>query len=154
MDVDHLRRTLLSNKEIVEDAMKMDLYRYQRYGVPFSISVFYSDSSEVVDVIERFTRTTDTVAKLDTHVFCVIYGNTGYEEAFKASENILYDMKNEHPHAKVSAGMTSVTMSDIPKDMLRRALHNLGHAIKNDESSVEDDGVIDYLVQNMFNSVK
>jgi len=153
MGIESLRKMFLSHKEMMENVIKQDLYRYQRYHVPFSVAVFYSKDG-VLEMIERFIRQTDSVVVLDEHAVCIIYGNVGYEEAFKASQNILHDISNEYPRAKVSGGLTSVSGSDIPNDLLQRAFRNLGHAIENSQSSVEDDTVIDFLVKDGFRSIR
>ena len=153
MALDHLHETLLDHKAVLENAIRLDLYRYHRYDVPFSLATFYSDTHNVMDIMKCYVRQTDTVVELEDNLVCVIYGNVGYEEAFKASENILYDINNEHPQAKISAGMTSVTVSDLPKDLLHRAMKNLSYATDKEESYVEDDLVIDYLVKNGFQTI-
>jgi hypothetical protein len=150
----YLHNALLEHKHIVDKAMEEDLYRYQRYGVPFSITAFYSDSRHLSEMMGEYIRLTDTVVKLDDHLVCVIYGNVGYQDAFKASENMLYDLNNAYPDVKISAGMTSVTKVDLPKDLLKRALQNLGSVSDKPESYVGDDTVIDYMLEKAFFTVK
>lgn len=154
MTNEYLHNALLDYRLVVEKAMEQDLYRYQRYGVPFSVSAFYSDSKHLYEMMGEYIRLTDTVVKLDDHLVCVIYGNVGYQDAFKASENMLYDLNNAYPQIKISAGMTSVTKVDLPKDLLKRALQNLGSVSEKTESYVGDDTVIDYMLDKAFFTVK
>ncbi|MCJ7765278.1 MAG: hypothetical protein MUP09_04980 [Thiovulaceae bacterium] len=153
MTNEYLQNVLQEYREVLENAIWLDFYRFHRYDVPFSMATFYSDKHDVMDMLRAFVRQTDTVVELNSHLVCVIYGNIGYAEAFKASENLLYDLNSIHPNVKISAGMTSVKTSDLPKDLLRRVLQNLGHASEKDESYVGDDYIIDYLIKKGFKSI-
>ncbi|MGB6018043.1 MAG: hypothetical protein WBF77_00390 [Sulfurimonadaceae bacterium] len=149
----YLQNVLLEYREVLENAIRLDLYRFQRYDVPFSMATFYSDKHNVMDMMRKFIRQTDTVVELNSRLVCVIYGNIGYEEAFKASENMLYDLNNIYPNVKISAGMTSVKAFDLPTDLLRRVLQNLGQASEMDESYVGDDYIIDYMIKKGFETI-
>ena len=153
MTNEYLSKVLSRYREIIENAIRVDLYRFQRYDVPFSMATFYSETHSVMKMVKALVRQTDTVVELDGQLVCVIYGNIGYAEAFKASENILYDLNSIYPNVKISAGMTSVTASDLPADLLRRVLQNLGQASEKDESYVGDDYVIDYMIKKGFETI-
>jgi hypothetical protein len=149
----YLYNALLKYKHVVEKAMEEDLYRFQRYGVPFSVTAFYSETHNMMEMMKEHVRLTDTVVELDEHLVCVIYGNVNYQDAFKASENMLYDLNNTWPDAKISAGMTSVTEVDLPKDLLKRVLQNLAGVSGKNESYVGDDTVIDYMLEKAFYTI-
>lgn len=149
----YLQNALAEYREVIENAIRLDFYRFHRYDVPFSMATFYSDKHKVMDMMRKFIRQTDTVVELNSRLVCVIYGNIGYEEAFKASENMLYDLNSIHPNVKISAGMTSVKASDLPADLLRRVMQNLGHASEMDESYVGDDYIIDYMIKKGFQAI-
>jgi hypothetical protein len=153
MTNEYLYNILLQYREVIEKAIRMDLYRFQRYDVPFSMATFYSETQSIMAMMGGLVRQTDTVIELDGRLVCVIYGNIGYAEAFKASENILYDLNSFYPNVKISAGMTSVTSSDLPADLLRRVLQNLGQANEKAESFVGDDYVIDYMIRKGFETI-
>lgn len=150
----YLNNVLQQYREVLENAIRSDLYRFRRYDVPFSMATFYSDTYDLMDMMRSLVRETDTLIELDGHLVCVIYGNIGYAEAFKASENILYDLNIIYPNVKISAGMTSVTTSDLPADLLRRVLQNLGQASEKAESYVGDDYVIDYMIKKGFETIR
>ena len=153
MTNEYLQNTLRNYKHVVEKAMEEDLYRFQRYGIPFSIAAFYSETHNMMKMMNEHVRLTDRVVELDNHLACVIYGNVSYQDAFKASENMLYDLNNACPFAKISAGMTSVTHIDLPKDLLKRALQNLAGVSGKKESYVGDDTVIDYMLDWAFYTI-
>jgi len=153
MSNEYLQNILRKYKHVVEKAMEADLYRFQRYGVPFSIAAFYSETHNMLDMMNEHVRLTDAVVELDAHLACVIYGNISYQDAFKASENMLYDLNNACPFAKISAGMTSVTEVDLPKDLMKRALQNLASVSGERESYVGDDTVIDYMLGKAFYTI-
>ena len=153
MTNEYLYNALIKHKHVVEKAMEGDLYRFQRYDVPFSVAAFYSESHNITEMMQAHVRHTDTPVPLDDHLVCLIYGNISYQDAFKASENMLYDLNNAWPNAKISAGMTSVTQIDLPKDLLKRALQNLAGVRGKNESYVGDDTVIDYMLEKAFYTI-
>jgi len=81
------------------NAIRLDIYRFQRYDVPFSMATFYSDKEIDIERIMPLVRQTDTVVELNSSLVCVIYGNIGYAEAFKAAENMLYQRSPQRPVA-------------------------------------------------------
>jgi len=153
MQTSALRETLLSHKEIIEEVIQNDAYRFQRYDIPFSIAIFHADNSEALDSLDTLVRQTDKTVRIDKNFSCVIFGCVGHEDAFKASENLLHGIARHFPKVKLSAGLTSVTHMDDSKDMLYRAMNNLNFAMHEKMSSVEDDSVIEYLVFDNFDRI-
>jgi len=153
MTNDYLQNVLLEYREKLENAIRLDLYRFKRYDVPFSMATFYSNEDIVIDMMMPLVRQTDTVVELNSSLVCVIYGNIGYAEAFKAAENMLYHLNSVHPSLKISAGMTSIKTSDLPKDLLHRVFQNLEQASEMSESYVGDDYIIDYMIKSGFEAV-
>jgi len=153
MTNEYLHNVLPKYKTVLENAIRLDIYRFQRYDVPFSMATFYSDHEIDIEKIMPLVRQTDTVVELNSNLVCVIYGNIGYEEAFKAAENMLYQLNYLNPSLKVSAGMTSIKASDLPKDLLQRVFQNLEQANDMPESYVGDDYIIDYMIGNGFQAV-
>jgi len=153
MTNEYLHNVLPKYKTVLENAIRLDIYRFQRYDVPFSMATFYSDKEIDIERIMPLVRQTDTVVELNSSLVCVIYGNIGYAEAFKAAENMLYQLNSINPSLKVSAGMTSIKASDLPKDLLQRVFQNLEQANTMPESYVGDDYIIDYMIGNGFQAV-
>ena len=153
MTNEYFQNVLLEYREVLENAIRLDLYRFQRYDVPFSMATFYSEKHNIMESFRAYVRQTDTVVELNDRLICVIYGNIGYLEAFKAAENMLYNLNHFNPNLKISAGMTTVKTADLPKDLLIRVMQNLGQASEMEESYVGDDYIIDYMVKQGFQLV-
>lgn len=153
MTTEGLREKLLEHKEVVEKALQKDAYRFHRYNIPFSLAIFHSDTAEALQHLGNIIRISDTLIPLDEHFICIIFDCVDHFEGFKAAENMLYNASNRFPHAKLSAGLTSISRVDEAKDLIYRAIGNLHQAMKEKDSSVEDDSVIDRLIISNFEAV-
>jgi hypothetical protein len=145
MHTKDLHTLLIDNRELLESVMHKDIYRYQRYDIPFSIAIFHALHVNMSDSITKAVRETDEVIPINDNYTIVIFGFVNHESAYKAAENTLQKLLNEHPQESFSAGLTSVTRMDAVKDMVLRAIRNLHFAMEEKESSVEDDSIIDFI---------
>lgn len=145
MHTKDLHTLLIDNHELLESVMHKDIYRYQRYDIPFSIAIFHALHVNISDFIAKTVRKTDEVIPINDHYTIVIFGFVNHESAYKAAENTLHNLLNEHPHDSFSAGLTSVTRMDAVKDIVLRAIRNLHYAMEEKESCVEDDSIIDFI---------
>lgn len=146
MDIKALHALLTKNHDLLEKIIHKDIYRYQRYDVPFSIAIFHSTHPKVAQTLLKSVRETDEVIPIDDNFNCVVFGFVTHENAYTAAKNTLYQLQKEHPNDSFSAGLTSVNHMDEVKDMVFRAIRNLHYAMKEKESAVEDDSVIDFIV--------
>jgi len=146
MDTLYLRTRLLEKSDALEALINDELYRFQRYNIPFSISIFHSTHPLTAQFIREHVRKSDKVIELDQNFACVVFDCVAHSDAYKAAENMLHKLHNAYPHEQCSAGITSVNLTDEVKDMVTRSMNNLQMAMQRKESSVEDDNVIDYIL--------
>jgi GGDEF domain-containing protein len=146
MDTKDLHTLLIENRDLLENILQKDIYRFQRYDIPFSIAIFHALDVNVAEIISKAVRETDEVVPINNDYIIVIFGFVNHESAYKAAENTLYKLVNEYPKKSFSAGLTSVTRMDSVKDLVLRAIRNLHYAMEEKESCVEDDSIIDFIV--------
>jgi len=145
MNTQSLHALLVEKRELLEKIIHKDLYRYQRYDVPFSVAIFYTTSENALDVILKAVRETDEVIKIDENFTCVIFGFVKHDDAYTGALNTLKILTKHNSNTTASVGLTSVTPSDAISDMVLRAIRNLHLSMQEKKSSVKDDSVIDFI---------
>jgi hypothetical protein len=145
MDTQSLHTLLVDKREILEGIIHKDIYRYQRYDIPFSVAIFYASCENAIDTISKAIRETDEVIQIDKHFTCVIFGFVSHEDAYVGALNTLKELRKYKEKETFSAGLTSITPRDGVSEMVLRAIRNLHFAMDEKNSVIKDDGVIDFI---------
>jgi len=145
MDTQTLHTLLVKKRESLEKIIHKDLYRYQRYNVPFSVAIVYATNDNSLTAIKKAVRETDEVICIDKHYTCIIFGFVNHEEAYQGALNTLEYLRKDNLAENFAVGLTSVAPKDGVNEMVLRAIRNLHFAMDEKRSAVEDDSVIDFI---------
>ncbi len=92
-------------------------YRYKRYKVDFSMTLFYSKELIEKKVFIDILRKSDFVMQLHKNLICTVFDSTSQSGGFKASENLLLAYQRAYPSQKLYASFVS-TFDSIDQDTM------------------------------------
>lgn len=115
-------------------------YRFQRYGINFSISIFYSKENLDIKIFEKALRKSDKLLELQKNLFCIIFDVSNEKEGLKASENIISLYERTHFSQSIYISfVNSKSYTDI-SSLKSHLISFLDYSIKNDLSNKVVDG--------------
>ena len=71
-------------------------YRFNRYGLEYSLVLCYQREGEDLSDIGSLVRLTDSYMMLEKRYYCVVYEGTNLDQAMKAAHHIILHFKREH----------------------------------------------------------
>lgn len=133
-------------KQKVTDAISDEIYRYERYGVVFSLAAVYGESETALNGLVEYMRKTDKLIKITPNYSCICFDGTDISGAIKASQNIVKNFSAADSSKKIYIGVTGAENNESNYDIVSRAFYTLNEAKKHNISTVEDDNILDSVI--------
>ncbi len=131
-------------KALILKNIETELYRNDRYDIPFCLALFYAEDNSYLREIGENVRITDSYFVLDQEMACIVFAHTDMNDAYKACQNIINDYGFHNPEQRLYAGVSEVERFGTDHDLIMRALYALDYAQQFPESTVENDNTIFY----------
>ena len=148
VDKDKLLKLVRDNKtkylSIIEDKIKDYMYRSERYGQKFSLSIGLCNFGVDLRDFESFIRQTDEFIILEDNLCCIILDCAPSCNGIKAANNMLAGFQSRYfSKALYSSVVSSDDFPDKDK-LLRELFYVLEYAINNnmDNIVVDSDSMI------------
>lgn len=135
--------TLNEGKEYVSKAIDIEMYRYERYGVPFCLVALSTENAKHFEHIKRYLRKTDLLIPLSDKCACIALASTEIDEAVKMGSNFIRDHATLDQQNRIYFGVTSVKHDHLNYDIVSRAFYSLEKAKEQNISAVEDDNILE-----------
>lgn len=74
--------------------VKKTYYNFERFHVNATFALLYHEKPMEVIELSQFVRTSDHLIQLDEHHYFIIFAFTTQDNAYKASQNIIYKLDN------------------------------------------------------------
>jgi len=110
-------------------------YRHQRYGLSFSIALFYSNDILDEGPFTNSIRKSDKFLALKENLFCLFFDITSVQEGFKACQNVLASYEAKHYSQKLYIAYLNTTSHSNQESMQSSLLSLLNYAIKENKSN-------------------
>ncbi len=135
--------TLNEGRESVAKAIDIEMYRYERYGVPFCLVALSTENSKHFESIQHYLRKTDIFIPLSDYCACIALASTEIDEAVKMGSNFIRDHATLDQQNRIYFGVTSVKHDHLNYDIVSRAFYSLEKAREQNISTVEDDNILE-----------
>lgn len=135
--------TLNEVKDDVFKAIDIEMYRYERYGVPFCLVALSTENPGHFESIKGYLRKTDILIPLSEKCACIALASTEIDEAVKMGSNFIRDHATLDQQNRVYFGVTSVKHDHLNYDIVSRAFYSLEKAREQNISAVEDDNILE-----------
>lgn len=134
---------LQEGREDVFKAIDIEMYRYERYGVPFCLVALSTENPKHFESIKHYLRKTDIFIPMSDNCACIALASTEIDEAVKMGSNFIRDHATLDQQNRVYFGVTSVKHDHLNYDIVSRAFYSLEKAKEQNISTVEDDNILE-----------
>lgn len=135
--------TLNEVKGEVSKAIDIEMYRYERYGIPFCLVALSTENPKHFKYLNNYLRKTDILVTLSDHCACIALASTEIDEAVKMGSNFIRDHATLDQQNRIYFGVTSVKHDHLNYDIVSRAFYSLEKAREQNISTVEDDNILE-----------
>ena len=129
---------MLSNEDItlVSNLIDLEFYRFKRYKVPATVTIFESKCGDVFETITDKMRKTDICQYIDDSRFVILLSHTEAHEANQAIAKFLTYL-NKECLSSIFVGYTEINGMDMSsRSVVKRANAALVSALKTQNKNV------------------
>lgn len=123
--------------------IKKTYYAFERYKVEATFALIYVDGLISLETIGKMLRTTDQLIQLDSDYFFIIYTYTNEENAFKASQNLLFNLDSTMNNNRSCIAIDTFDLNKSPDNVLRRLQQILSATRENSFARIENETILD-----------
>jgi len=112
--------TILQQKhyENLNELIHLYKYRFHRYGLEFSLLLFYTVEDIELSSYASLVRLTDSFLKLEDNVYAIVYEGADIEKSIKAGHNVISHFEREHREKVIYVSAVSVQEYPDKNDMI------------------------------------
>ncbi|MCL4431337.1 MAG: hypothetical protein M1300_03345 [Epsilonproteobacteria bacterium] len=123
--------------------VKKTYYTYDRFNVEATFALLYHEKPLNVIELSKYIRITDQIMPLDDNHYFIIFSFTSQENAYKASQNILYSLDQYFNNQTSCIALDTFDTSKSPKAILTRLNQILAETRKTSYIRVETEEILD-----------
>lgn len=121
-------------------------YTAKRYKQNSTFAILYHEKELQVQTLGKIVRISDQLIKMNENIYFIFFKFTNHEQAFKASENLLFDLDNYFNNTSSCIGIDSFDINQSPTIVINRLLQILDEIKKNSFVRVDDENILNELV--------
>ncbi len=126
----------------LEIEIKRVNYAYTRYKAEATFAFLYHENELTPLDLGAFVRLTDKFVKVDEHTYFMIYAFTSQEDAFKASQNLLYNLDKSFNNVTTCIALSAFDISNSPHMIINKLTQILQETRKNSYGRIEDENIL------------
>ncbi|MDD5400420.1 MAG: hypothetical protein PHQ93_04445 [Sulfurimonas sp.] len=119
-------------------------YIYRRYNIQATFALLYHNEPLSIVDLSKFVRLSDQFIQIDKNHYFIIFEFTSQKNAYKASQNIIYNLdKHFNTHKGCYIAIDSFDITKSPQNVLNRLKQILIEVRKNPCVRVEVEDILD-----------
>jgi len=123
--------------------VKKTYYTYERFQVDATFALLYHEEPLSVIELAEYIRISDHIIQLDEQHYFIIFAFTSQENAYKASQNIVYKLDKYFNNCTTCIALDALDTSKTPQNVLNRLKQIIIEAHKSCYVRVEMDDILD-----------
>lgn len=125
--------------------VKKTYYTFDRFNVDATFALLYHETPLNVVELSQFIRITDQIIPLDDNHYFIIFAFTSQENAYKASQNILYNLDQLLNNQTSCIALDTFDTKKSSKAVLTRLHQILSETRKSSYIRVETEEILDQI---------
>jgi len=121
-------------------------YSYKRYKVDTTFAMLYHKNELPVDKLGKIVRISDHLLKIDDHHYFINYVHTNHNDAFKASQNLLYTLDNYFNNRTSAIAIDTFDTTQTPALVINRLWQILNEIKKNSYTRIDDENILNEMI--------
>lgn len=123
--------------------VKKTYYNYERFDIHATFALLYHEEPLSVVELANFVRISDHLIQLDNNHYFIIFAFTTQNNAYKASQNIIYILDNHFNNNNSCIALDAFDISKSPQSVLNRLKQILTETRKNPYIRIELEDILD-----------
>lgn len=123
--------------------VKKTYYTNERFEVDATFALLYHEHPLNVEDLARFVRISDHLMQIDEHHYFIIFAFTPQENAYKASQNIVYNLDLHFNDHTSCIALDTFDNSKSAHTVLNRLRQILAETRKNPFVRIETEDILD-----------
>ena len=118
-------------------------YAFDRYETIATFALIYHEKDLSIEKLGELVRSTDRFINIDKNHYFMIFHYTAHEEAYKASQNLLFKLDNYFQDTKSCIAIDNFNKLNAPAVVLSRLNQIINETKKNSLTRIEDESILD-----------
>ncbi len=123
--------------------IKKTYYTYERFQVNATFALLYHEKPLTVVELSEHVRISDQLIQLDENHYFIIFAFTSYENAYKASQNLIHKLDHYFNDNTTCIAIDSFDNRKTPENVLNRLKQIMIETRKDSYIRVETDDILD-----------
>ncbi|MGD9970440.1 MAG: hypothetical protein AB7S65_08285 [Sulfuricurvum sp.] len=123
--------------------IKKAYYVNARYGVDATFALLYHTQPLTVVELSKYVRISDHLISLDEHHFFIVFAFTAHDGAYKACQNLLYNLDGYFNDVSTCIALDTFDPSHSPQIVLNRLNLILSETRKKSFVRIETEEILD-----------
>jgi len=132
-----------NNLNRVNVLVKKAYYTSERFQVNATFALLYHDQPLSVVELAKHIRISDHIIQLDDNHYFIIFAFTKQDNAYKASQNIVYSLDEYFNNSTSCVALDTFDSSKPPQSVLSRLTTILAETRKNPYIRIETEEILD-----------
>ncbi|MEA1982014.1 MAG: hypothetical protein U9N39_00605 [Campylobacterota bacterium] len=121
-------------------------YTATRYDVDATFAYLYHEKELSIEELGKFVRISDQFMPIDKNHYFIHFAFTSHNDAFKASQNLIYHLDKHFNDASSSIAIDTFDTSKTSTIVYNRLVQILNEIKQNPYSRIEDEEVLNGIV--------
>ncbi|MBU0631400.1 hypothetical protein KKA17_02030 [bacterium] len=117
-------------------------YAYERYKLESTFTLIHHEKPLSPQDLGNFIRITDKFVQVDEHTYFLIFVFTPEETAFKASQNLLFNLDKFFNSTDTHIAISSFDTSKTPSMLINKLTQILQESRKSSYARIEDENIL------------
>lgn len=123
--------------------IKKTYYTFERFGVDATFAMLYHETPLSVEELSKYVRLSDQLMQLDENHYFIIFAFTAQNDAYKASQNLIYKLDNHFNNHTSFIALDDFDTSKSPQMVLGRLRQILAEIRKSPYHRIETEQILD-----------
>lgn len=132
-----------NNVNRVNVLIKKAYYTSERFQVNATFALLYHEQPLSVVELAQHVRISDQLIQLDDNHYFIIFAFTKQDNAYKASQNIVYQLDEHFNNSNSCIALDTFDSSKPPQSVLNRLISILAETRKNPYIRIETEEILD-----------
>jgi hypothetical protein len=122
--------------------IKKSYYTYERFQVDATFALLYHKEPLSVLELSQYVRISDQLMQLDDHHYFIIFAFTSEENAYKASQNIIYKLDGYFNDHSACIALDSLDTNKSPQSVLNRLKQIMSEIHRDTHIRIETEDIL------------